>query len=233
MCQGAGEERYYGRGGGLWSFTRSREEIQRKGSKRGYKDSSQLDFPVEGEEEMSEEEEEPPTQRRRTEEAEGEAESEPQAEGGTGHETTSGEADSSSSSSSSDSKEEPEGERIAEDQMDSAIRSVVHNENLDGTPVRRDPMAAEPYGPTRARLEQMRFKPYNFFVIQEGEEVKQGDEEINKVGEHDEWVFCEERRSLIRRHGEYRKGSFVPVEKRSPNGSQVPSVAVQSDPILS
>jgi len=183
-----------------------REEIQRKSSKRGYKDISQLDFPVEGEEEMSEEEEEPPAQRRRTEEeraeeAEGEAEAEPQAEGGTGNETTSGE--SSSSSSSSDSK-----------QMDSAIRSVVHNENLDGTPVRRDSTAAEPYGPTRERLEQMRFKPYNFFVIQEGEELKQGDEETSKVGEHEEWIFCEERRSLIRRHGEYRKGSFVPIERR-------------------
>ena len=155
---------------------------------------------------MSEEEEEPPAQRRRTEEeraeeAEGEAEAEPQAEGGTGNETTSGE--SSSSSSSSDSK-----------QMDSAIRSVVHNENLDGTPVRRDSTAAEPYGPTRERLEQMRFKPYNFFVIQEGEELKQGDEETSKVGEHEEWIFCEERRSLIRRHGEYKKGSFVPIERR-------------------
>ena len=95
-----------------------REEIQRKSSKRGYKDISQLDFPEDRDGEEEEEEEvSPPRQRQRTEVEEpegnrGEAESEPRTAGGSGPRSSSGEG--SSSSSSSDSKEEPEGEKIVE-----------------------------------------------------------------------------------------------------------------------
>ena len=126
----------------------------------------------------------------------------------------------SSSSSSSDSKEEPEGEKIDEGQMDSAVQSLMRSEVLDGTMRPQD--AAAQYGPRRARLEQMRFKPYNFFVI--NEEEKQEDPS-DQIGAEEEWIFCEERKSLIRRHGEYRKGGFIPVEKR---GSPIDPKFLQS-----
>ena len=197
-----------------------REEIQRKSSKRGYKDISQLEFPTEGEEEMTEEEMEPPLQRPRIEETQQEVEAEPSAAGGTGSEATAGGESSSSSSSSSDSKEEPEGEKIDEGQMDSAVQSLMRSEVLDGTMRPQD--AAAQYGPRRARLEQMRFKPYNFFVI--NEEEKQEDPS-DQIGAEEEWIFCEERKSLIRRHGEYRKGGFIPVEKR---GSPIDPKFLQS-----
>lgn len=105
-----------------------REEINRRGSKRGFKDISCLSFPPE-EEDAAIEAEEPPEQRRRLEEPEREETAD--ASGAEGGEAQAEE--SSSSSTSVDSTEEPEGERISEAHMDASIRSSLNNEALDGT----------------------------------------------------------------------------------------------------
>ena len=57
------------------------------------------------------------------------------------------------------------------------------------------------------------------------EEDREQDEEVINELETEEWVFCEERASLIRRHGQYRRGGFVPVGKR---GSPIDPKFLQS-----
>lgn len=177
-----------------------REEINRRGSKRGFKDISCLSFPLE-EEDAAIEAEEPPEQRRRLEEPEREETAD--ASGAEGGEAQAEE--SSSSSTSVDGTEEPEGERISEAHMDASIRSSLNNEALDGT-LRTTPQEA--YGPQRRRLEAMRFKPYHFFVNTETEDAEDEEKEGKDV-----W-YLEERRSLIRIHQEPRKGDFVPSQRR-------------------
>ena len=192
-----------------------KEEINRRSSKRGFKDITMFGYPPEEAEAEEEDDvvQEPPHQRRRvSEEAGGEApepEQDPAAGGsqqGTGQEESSSSSSSSSETGDSRSREEPEGERIEDDQMDAAVRSSVASEILDGTLMRSQ--LAEDYAPRRARLEKMRFKPYHSFLRIEGEE--EPEEEMMQEG----WYYEEKNRCLIRRHVIPRKGAFVPHHKR-------------------
>eukprot|EP00435_Cladocopium_sp_Y103_P076188 s11_g80.t1 len=185
-----------------------REEIKRKGSKRGFKDISNMPNPPEAMEE-EDEVEEPPAQRARRDDGPeeeppggGSIEGSEEAGGGPAISTSS----SSSSSSSSTSQEEPEGEKIEEAQLDTAVQSALRNELLDGT--RRREEVAQDYGPKRVQLERMRFKPYTGFVItREGDDA---DEEEDEEPQEDCWHFDEDRGSLIRVHAQSRKGEFLP-----------------------
>jgi len=206
-------------------FEELQEEIKRKSSKRGFKDISRLPGPPDdiGEDDEEDDDDGPPAHRpRRGEDPEGEPpgrDSEPNEEAGEaqrGQSRANGEQGQSSSStsntsqedssSSSTSQEEPEGERIEERHLDNAVRSVIRNELLDGTTRKEEASAS--YGPRRAQLERMRFKPYSgFVVVQEGS--MEGYEE-EEAPQEDCWIFDEDRQSLIRIHAQSRKGKFVP-----------------------
>ena len=195
-----------------------KEEINRRSSKRGFKDITMFGFPPEGGD-LAEEDAvvpEPPNQRRRVNEEAGDGAQEPEQDPNSLHGSQSGngnnqgEESSSSTSSSSEtgdskSREEPEGEKIEEQQMEEAVRSTIENDMLDGTMTRS---AAEEYAPRRARLEKMRFKPYHAFVV--CEDASDQEEEECQEG----WYYEESSRCLIRQHATPRRGKFIPHHRR-------------------
>eukprot|EP00435_Cladocopium_sp_Y103_P001618 s5475_g1.t1 len=186
-----------------------KEEVRRKGSKRGFKDISHLEHPPEADDDDDDDGDEPPHQRPRLEEGpEGEPPSQQEQEARPEDQPIldSSSNSSSSTTSSSTSQDEPEGERIEEGQLEEAVASVIRNELLDGTTSRA--AADNNYGPKRVQLERMRFKPYTGFVINVNDEDQLEDEE--EVPTDDCWYFDEERRSLTRWHIQERKGDFVP-----------------------
>ena len=201
-----------------------KEEIRRKGSKRGFKDISNMANPPDGpEDEDDDEGDEPPAQRARHEEDPeveppgGSTSNEGNGTGGgsngagtEGYSPTSQSPANTSTSTSTSQEEEPEGERIEEAQMDTAVRSVLRNELLDGTR-KKEEMEGQ-YGPKRAQLERMRFKPYSGFVItREGGDVE---EESEPEDEEDCWYYDDLRRSIIRIHAQSRKGHFIPRQTK-------------------
>ena len=204
--------------------------LQRRGSKRGFKDISQWD--VRGDEDWEDEEAERETHWRRVEES-AEAEMEPESvdPGGQGNLNIPGESStavaqpghqalppvpgssegsSTSDTSSSDSKEEPEQEQIEieEGALDDAAKSVANNEALDGNPNPRS------YQPERVkeRLRSFRWKPYtaSWWAPQIEEEEEAEDEEMRE----DFWQYCEETGRLSRMHRVERTGDFFPNDKR-------------------
>ena len=196
-----------------------REEVSRKSSKRGFKDISRMEWPPEQDEE-GEESQEPPRQRARHEEAEPEedqgasdrADSQQQAAANEDQPSS-----TSSSSTSSTSQEEPEGEgmqrqedkeKIHPDQIEQAVRSVIHNEMLDGT---SRGSAEGAYGPVKAQVQRMWQKPYptSYWTALVPDEDEEPITDEVEEGE-DEWIFIEERRSLVRVHNQLRKGHFTP-----------------------
>ena len=189
-----------------------KEEINRRSSKRGFKDITMFGFPPEEGDPEREEEEvtEPPAQRRRVVEEAGQEPEQDPAAGGSQHESGQNEESSSSSSSSSEtgdskSREEPEGEKIEEEQIDAAVRSTIENEMLDGT---LTGSREEEYGPRRARLERMRFKPYHAYVVLEDEKIEE------EESSEEAWYYDEVSRCLIRHHVTPRRGKFVPHHRR-------------------
>ena len=102
---------------------------------------------------------------------------------------------------------------IAPEMIPEATNSVVRNERLDGTiPSSR---SASQYEPIRARLQSIRWRPYDDeLYVKSAKEDLEEDEEKNE-GE-DFWMFEAKRRRLTRRHVLERAHTFKPFEKECP-----------------
>ena len=198
-------------------FKELKAELTRKGSKRAFKDISSWSIPPVREDD-EESDEEPPAQRLRRSDEEGE---EPEPSQMDGEEQSGGAAQesSSSSSSSSDSKEEPEGEKIEEALMPEAMRSVEHNERLDGV----NPPG---YEPMKRKLESLRFKPYTNTAMWCPTDPADEDEKDKKI--QDGWRYLQESHTLVRMHHTSRRGKFKPSDQR---GCPVPVKYLRSESI--
>lgn len=120
----------------------------------------------------------------------------------------------SSSQSSSSTEEEPESEeeKLTPGQVKDATRSVIQNEQLDGTiPASR---AQEAYHPIRQRLENIRWRPYDAELYFKN--VDEPNEEDEEEHANDYWILDVSKRKLIRRHVNYRTQAFKPYEKECP-----------------
>jgi hypothetical protein len=195
-------------------FKELQAELGRKGSKRGFKDISNWQFPPTAEDEPPQDTEEPverPAQRPRLEhQAQEDSESPgPLSQEGASTPETPASTASSSSSASSPSNGHEEGklgtptaiqpQPVPEEVMERATTSVMRNERLDGV--------RQGFNPTRNEVESMRFSPYDssmwtFMEEDSTVEVKE-----------DEWVFHEATRSLLRIHHQERRGAFLPHDK--------------------
>lgn len=188
-------------------FKELQAELGRKGSKRAFKDISNWDVPPShGEEEGGEDDQRPPSQRPRLHEGDGREEEEQEQPSRPYPNQGNSRSSSSSSTSMGDNAEEEEGKNIAsphsravaapqppEEVMRRAAQSVMRNERLDGTPL-------QGYHPTRNKLENIRFAPYDSSLWSVTEE------ETDDLEKNDEWVFHEESRiTYIDTHPQYRK----------------------------
>ena len=102
---------------------------------------------------------------------------------------------------------------IAPEMIPEATNSVVRNERLDGTiPSSR---SASQYEPIRARLQSIRWRPYDdeLYVINESEETR---EEHYMGAGKDQWRLDAKRRKLFRLHGDPRFRVFHPQEVECP-----------------
>ena len=183
-------------------FKELKESMGRKESKRAFKDISNWAMPPEESDEVME----PAGVRRRlnqemeqpdVEEIPGSIEYTPEV----------------SQVGEESSHEEPEMERqVSEEVMEEAIRSVVHNEQLDGTLPGKD--VEQAYQPIRGKLENIRFRPYEdeFYVTEFGEAPEE--EEIEN--EEDVWRVDEERGKVFRIDRVPRERVFKPLEKECP-----------------
>ena len=136
----------------------------------------------------------PPSQRPRLHEGDGREEEEQEQPSRPYPNQGNSRSSSSSSTSMGDNAEEEEGKNIAsphsrvvaapqppEEVMRRAAQSVMRNERLDGTPL-------QGYHPTRNKLENIRFAPYDSSLWSVTEE------ETDDLEKNDEWVFHEESR---------------------------------------
>ena len=189
-------------------FKELQAELGRKGSKRGFKDTSNWELPPTAEQGPEEEEEmERPTQRPRiiVGEDDGYEPTTPasRAEASVSRNIESSTQSSSPSNASNKGKEEANSSTqvtaIPPEWLEQATESVMRNERMDGT--------RQPFAPTRSRLENIRMKPYDSTLWAMTEEPP------NSEDKEDEWVFHEESRSLLRLHRRERRGGFFPQDK--------------------
>ncbi|CAK9096660.1 Retrovirus-related Pol polyprotein from transposon RE1 (Retro element 1) (AtRE1) [Includes: Protease RE1 [Durusdinium trenchii] len=156
---------------------------------------------------LLEEEMEPPQRRARVAEDEGGTSSRAEPDPGESQQRS-----SSQSSSSAEEEPESEEEKLTPGQVEDATRSVIQNEQLDGTlPSAR---AQEAYQPIRQRLENIRWRPYDAeLYVKNTEEPNEEDEENHA---NDYWILDAQSKKLIRRHMNYRTQAFKPYEKECP-----------------
>ena len=150
---------------------------------------------------------EPPQRRARVAEDEGGTSSRAEPDPGESQQRS-----SSQSSSSAEEEPESEEEKLTPGQVEDATRSVIQNEQLDGTlPSAR---AQEAYQPIRQRLENIRWRPYDAeLYVKNTEEPNEEDEENHA---NDYWILDAQSKKLIRRHMNYRTQAFKPYEKECP-----------------
>lgn len=171
-------------------FEELQRSLSRGTSKRGFRDITSWSRPAMADEAEEEGPTEPPARRQRLEE--------------TGAPEEPSQSSSSSRSISTEPAEEPPSPARVEQIVREGAEAVHRNEQMDGT--LRGRSVGDMYGPIRREV-NARLQPYR--------EEDEDEDEATLLGRADDgWIYDEQRRSIIRKHGMLRSMNFKPNPMR-------------------